>query len=139
MKKVTGIGGIFFKTKDTEATKAWYSEHLGLTETPGMGVVFAWRPFDNPSSAACSIWSPFKETTNHFSPSEHDYMINYRVADLEGLLAELKAAGVTVVGDMQVYDFGKFGWVLDPDGRKIELWEPLGPQTGESFKDGSIY
>ncbi|RYZ20107.1 MAG: VOC family protein [Chitinophagaceae bacterium] len=139
MKKVTGIGGIFFKTKDTAATKAWYSEHLGLKETPGMGVVFAWRPFDDPSSTACSIWSPFKETTDHFSPSEHDYMINYRVDNLEALLAEMKAAGVTMAGEMQVYDFGKFAWVMDPDGRKIELWEPLGAKSDESLKDSSIY
>lgn len=124
MKKVTGIGGIFFKSQDPDAMKKWYSDHLGLPVDP-YGATFEWRQDDDPSKKGTTIWSPFKESTKYFEPSTRDFMINYRVENLEALVAELKAAGVTILDDIQSYDYGKFVHVLDPEGNKIELWEPV--------------
>lgn len=124
MKKVTGIGGIFFKSQDPDAMKKWYSDHLGLPVDP-YGATFEWRQDDDPSKKGTTIWSPFKENTKYFEPSTRDFMINYRVENLEALVAELKAAGVTIVDDIQSYDYGKFVHLLDPEGNKIELWEPV--------------
>lgn len=123
-KRVTGIGGIFFKTKDPEKTKAWYGKHLGI-ETDQYGGLFKWRDFDDKEKICTSAWSPFNENTDYFDPSDKEYMFNYRVENLEELLATLKDEGVTIVGEMEVYDYGKFGWIMDPEGRKIELWEPI--------------
>lgn len=123
MKKVTGIGGIFFKSKDPDAIKKWYQDHLGLPVDP-YGASFEWRREDDPSKKGTTIWSPFKETTQYFEPSEKQFMINYRVENLEPLVAELKTAGVTIVDEIQSYDYGKFVHILDPEGNKIELWEP---------------
>lgn len=123
MKKVTGIGGIFFKSKDPDAIKKWYQDHLGLPVDP-YGASFEWRREDDPSKKGTTIWSPFKETTQYFEPSEKQFMINYRVENLEALVAELKTAGVTIVDEIQSYDYGKFVHILDPEGNKIELWEP---------------
>lgn len=123
-KRVTGIGGIFFKTKDPEKTKAWYGKHLGI-ETDQYGGLFKWRDLDDKEKICTSVWSPFNENTDYFGPSDKEYMFNYRVENLEELLATLKDEGVTIVGEMEVYDYGKFGWIMDPEGRKIELWEPI--------------
>lgn len=123
-KRVTGIGGIFFKTKDPEKTKSWYDKHLGI-ETDQYGGLFKWRDFDDKEKICTSAWSPFNENTDYFGPSDKEYMFNYRVENLEELLATLKDEGVTIVGEMEVYDYGKFGWIMDPEGRKIELWEPI--------------
>lgn len=123
MKKVTGIGGIFFKSKDPDAIKKWYQDHLGLPVDP-YGASFEWRREDDPSKKGTTIWSPFKETTQYFEPSEKQFMINYRVENLEALVAELKTAGITIVDEIQSYDYGKFVHILDPEGNKIELWEP---------------
>lgn len=122
-KRVTGIGGIFFKTKNPEATKAWYKKHLGFN-TDDYGCVFPWK--DNNLEECATQWSPFAENTKYFSPSKKDFMFNYRVENLEILLKTLKQEGVTIVGDIQEYSYGKFGWVLDNDGNKVELWEPKG-------------
>ena len=121
-KRVTGIGGIFFKTKNPDKTKEWYKTHLGLN-TDDYGCTFWWK--DENGNKCSTQWSPFKENTEYFAPSQKDFMVNYRVENLEDLLQILKAEGVTIVGDMQTYDYGKFGWILDPDGNKIELWEPV--------------
>lgn len=121
-KRVTGIGGIFFKTKDPDKTKEWYKSHLGLN-TDSYGCTFWWQ--DENGNKCATQWSPFHADTNYFSPSEKEFMVNYRVENLEGLLKVLKEEGVTIVGEMQTYEYGKFGWILDPDGNKIELWEPL--------------
>lgn len=137
MKKVTGLGGVFFKAKDTAATQAWYEQHLGLKKTPMGSVVFGWRTYDQPDTKACTIWAPFKESTDYFGAN--DFMINYRVADLEALLGELKAAGVEQSGELQVYDYGKFAWIIDPEGRKIELWEPTGNTFEDMYQDHTIY
>lgn len=120
-KRVTGLGGIFFKTKDPAKIKDWYRDHLGLN-TDQYGCTFWWK---DESGADCSTqWSPMKDDTDYFQPSKSSFMMNFRVADLEELLEALKKEGVTVVGEVEEYDYGKFGWILDPDGNKLELWEP---------------
>ena len=121
-KRVTGIGGLFFKTENPKKLKEWYKNHLGLN-TNDWGCTFWWK--DNEDKAASTQWSPFKSDTTYFSPSTKDYMFNYRVHDLKKLLMKLKEEGVTIVGEIEEYEYGKFGWVLDPDGNKIELWEPI--------------
>jgi predicted enzyme related to lactoylglutathione lyase len=123
MKKVTGIGGIFFKTKDPEKMKAWYKNHLGL-ETDAYGTNFEWRQGAEPDKKGFTQWSPFTETTKYFEPSTKDFMINYRVENLEALVAELKSSGVTVTDEIETFEYGKFVHIMDPEGNKIELWEP---------------
>ena len=124
MKKVTGIGGIFFKSKDPDTIKKWYQDHLGLPVDP-YGASFEWRQEEDPSKKGTTIWSPFKETTKYFEPSDKQFMINYRVDNLEALVAELRNAGVTILDEIATYDYGKFIHILDPEGNKIELWEPV--------------
>jgi predicted enzyme related to lactoylglutathione lyase len=124
MKKVTGIGGIFYKVKDQEAHKAWYKEHLGI-ESDQYGGKFAWRNDEDPNQRGLTAWSPFPSDTGYFKPSAQDFMINYRVDDLEALMKELKKAGVEIVGEMESFDYGKFAWIMDPDGYKVELWEAI--------------
>lgn len=121
-KRVTGIGGLFFKSKDPNASKAWYKKHLGFN-TDDYGCTFWWK--DKDKNDCSTQWSPFKDDTNYFEPSKKDFMFNYRVEDLEALLKILKTENVTIVGDMQTYDYGKFAWILDNEGNKIELWEPI--------------
>ena len=123
-KRVTGIGGIFFKTQDPEKTKEWYNRHLGFNAGQ-YGGTFEWIQAEKPDQKGTTAWSPFGANTNYFEPSPHEYMFNYRVENLTELLAELRKEGVEVVGEMQEFDYGKFGWILDPEGRKIELWEPV--------------
>ena len=120
--RVTGIGGFFFKTKDPDQIKNWYRDHLGLN-TDQWGCTFWWR--DENGNKCSTQWSPFKEDTKYFSPSEKQFMMNFRVENLRELLEALKNEGVTVVGEVEEYDYGKFGWILDPEGNKIELWEPV--------------
>jgi len=122
MKKVTAIGGIFFKCKDPEGTKKWYEEHLGLP-TNDYGATFEWRQSEDPLKKGMTIWSPFEESTDYFGPSHQEYMINYVVENLEGLVEELKKEGVTIVDELVDTEYGKFVHILDPDGVKIELWE----------------
>ncbi len=121
-KRVTGIGGLFFKTKNPETTKQWYKQHLGLP-VDEYGCTFWWK--DENGKKCSTQWSPFKEDTNYFSPSEKEFMINFRVENLVALLKALKTEGVTIVGEMQEFDYGKFAWIIDPEGNKIELWEPI--------------
>lgn len=124
-KRVTGIGGIFFKTEDPKKIKEWYGKHLGLP-VDEWGASFRWLDVDNKDAKepATTAWSPFKSDTTYFSPSEKPFMFNYRVENLAELLKALKEEGVQIVGDMQEFPYGKFGWIMDPDGNKIELWEP---------------
>ncbi len=122
--RVTGIGGIFFKAKDNEALKAWYGQHLGLSITP-YGSPFEFRNAYRPHEKNYLSWSIFKDDTDYFEPSGQDFMINYRVHRLEDLLKKLIKSGVTVLDDVATYDYGKFVHILDPDGNKIELWEPV--------------
>lgn len=123
MKKVTGIGGVFFKCKDPEKMRAWYQTHLGINMS-AYGAVFEWRQADEPAKKAFTTWSPFAEKTTYFEPSTKDFMINYRVENLAVLVEELKKEGVTIVDIIEVVDYGKFVHVLDTEGNKIELWEP---------------
>ncbi len=123
MKKVTGIGGIFFKCKDPGKMKDWYKTHLGL-DTNDYGATFEWRDAEDPAIKGSTQWSPFAESTKYFAPSTKEFMINYRVADLEALVEELKKEGVTIVDEIESYDYGKFVHIVDMEGNKIELWEP---------------
>jgi len=123
MKKVTGIGGIFFKCKDPNKMKEWYKTHLGLN-TNDYGATFEWREADDSTKKGSTTWSPFAETTKYFEPSTKDFMINYRVENLEALVEELKKEGVTIVDKIESYDYGKFVHIIDIEGNKIELWEP---------------
>ena len=121
-KRVTGIGGLFFKTKNPKETKEWYGKHLGLP-VDDYGCTFWWKDKDGED---CSTqWSPFTKDTDYFSPSKKDFMFNYRVENLHELLTVLKEEEVTIVGKVEEYEYGKFGWILDNDGNKIELWEPI--------------
>ncbi len=124
-KKVTGVGGIFFKAKDPERLKEWYSKNLGL-KTNEYGATFESRSVDSPEEITYLQWSPFKEETKYFEPSTKEFMINYRVENIEDLVKELKMNGVTVVDSIETYDYGKFVHILDPENNKIELWEPAG-------------
>ena len=125
-KRVTGIGGIFFKTEDPKKIKEWYGKHLGLP-VDDYGASFRWIDMDHPNAKepALTQWSPFQADTDYFNPSEKPYMFNYRVDNLVELLKVLKEEGVQIVGEMQEFSYGKFGWIMDPDGNKIELWEPI--------------
>lgn len=122
MKKVTGIGGIFFKCKDPNKMKEWYKTNLGLN-TNDYGATFEWYEGSDSTKKAQTQWTPFKESTKYFEPSTKDFMINYRVENLEVLVEELKKNGVTVVDNIETYDFGKFVHILDLEGNKVELWE----------------
>lgn len=123
LKRVTGIGGIFFKSKDPKKLKEWYQKHLGLN-TDAYGTVFEWRQAADSTKKGFTQWSPFNETTKYFEPSTKDFMLNYRVADMEALVAELKKEGVTVLDTIETYDYGKFVHIMDIEGNKIELWQP---------------
>jgi predicted enzyme related to lactoylglutathione lyase len=125
-EKITGIGGIFFKSRDPAATTAWYHEHLGVPIHREQGSFFAWKELDRPQQTARTVWSAFPADTDYFAPGGAEFMVNYRVRDLDALLAQLRAAGVQVVGKTEEYPYGRFAWILDPEGRKIELWQPIG-------------
>ena len=122
MKKVTGIGGIFFKCKDPAKMREWYSTHLGLN-TNQYGTVFEWRQGADTTKKGFTQWSPFKETTKYFEPSTKDFMINYRVENLEALVEQLKNEGVTIADKIETVEYGKFVHIMDIEGNKLELWE----------------
>ncbi|APA64641.1 VOC family protein [Maribacter sp. 1_2014MBL_MicDiv] len=121
-KRVTGLGGFFFKTKDPDHSKNWYNKHLGLT-TDQYGCTFWWK--DKEGNDCSTQWSPMNKDTTYFNPSKSSFMMNFRVENLVELLKVLKEEGVTVIGEIEEFEYGKFGWILDPDGNKIELWEPV--------------
>ncbi|NHN26227.1 VOC family protein [Flavobacterium jejuense] len=123
MEKVTGIGGIFFKCKEPKKVSEWYKNHLGLNTTP-YGATFEWTDASDPTKKGSTQWSPFEASTKYFEPSTKDFMINYRVANIEALVTELKKEGVTILDEITSYDYGKFVHILDIEGNKIELWEP---------------
>lgn len=124
MKRVTGIGGVFFKSKDPAALGEWYRTHLGMNVEAWGGVAFRWAGPDNPSGVGTTIWSPFKDDSEYFAPSQSRFMINYRVDDLHALLAQLRSEGCDVDTKVEESEYGKFGWVMDPEGHRIELWQP---------------
>ena len=123
MRRVTGIGGIFFKAKDPSALYAWYEKHLGIRqETEGFGVSFQWK--DDHDGSGMTIWSIFKAESKYFDPSPSPFMINFRVDNLDALMEALKSEGVEIDTKRDEADYGKFAWIFDPEGNKIELWEP---------------
>jgi predicted enzyme related to lactoylglutathione lyase len=124
MSKVTGIGGVFFKAQDPKKLMEWYHQHLGIEFNHGF-IEFKWA--DDPAHAtyASTTFAIFKEDSPNFEPSSKPFMVNFRVSDLRALLAELKENGVSILGEMEEYDFGRFGRIMDPEGNKIELWEPI--------------
>lgn len=122
-KRVTGIGGIFFKSEKPDKTQKWYKKHLGINSGK-YGGTFEWRHASDPDKKGYTAWSVFDEKTEYTNPSKKDFMINYRVENLEELLKTLKDEGVEIIGEMEVFEYGKFGWIMDPNGIKIELWEP---------------
>lgn len=123
MKRVTGIGGIFFKSKDPKALNEWYRTHLGV-ETSAYGAQFWWNKQEQSHQDGYTLWNPFPDTTKYFEPSEKEYMINYTVEDLEALVAELRKENVTILDEIAVFEYGKFVHIQDPEGNKIELWQP---------------
>jgi len=123
MKKVTGIGGIFFKCKDVTKIKEWYKIHLGF-DTDQYGARFEWLENTDLTKKGITQWNPFSETENYFDPSTKDFMINYRVENLTNLVEQLKKEGVTIIDKIETYEYGKFVHIMDIDGNKIELWEP---------------
>lgn len=124
MNRVVGIGGIFFKSKEPDKLRAWYQQHLGLTPDAYGGVIFDCRDNAESEKVSQTVWSLFPADTKYFEPSNSPFMINYRVEDLDGLLAQLRSEGVEVDDKTEEYDYGKFGWIMDPEGNRIELWEP---------------
>lgn len=123
--RVTGIGGIFVKSKDGNGLAKWYQDILGFP-FDGYGSNFPFREDDAPDQRGYSVWGPFKADTKYFQPSEKEFMVNLRVDDLDALLVKLKAAGIELVGEVEEHDYGKFAWIVDPEGTKLELWEQVG-------------
>lgn len=123
MKKVTGIGGIFLKCQDPKKMNEWYNQHLGFN-AGDYGMSFEWRDLETPDKIGTTQWSTFPESTKYFEPSTKDFMINYRVENLERLIEQLKAEGITILDAIETYDYGKFVHILDMEGNKIQLWEP---------------
>ena len=130
--KVTGIGGIFFKTENPEQTRQWYYKNLGLVPND-YGSMFEFRESDSKKIGYLQ-WSPFNKSTNYFEPSGKDFMINYRVVNIEALVDQLRENGVTIVDSIETYDYGKFVHIMDPDGNKIELWEPVDSPFTEAYE-----
>lgn len=124
MKRVTGIGGIFFKAKDASALRAWYKRHLGIDVQPWGGAAFDWTDADGKPVGGTTAWSVAAHDTDQFAPGHASFMVNYRVDDLRALVAALKAEGCDVLDKVDESEYGKFGWVVDPEGNKVELWEP---------------
>lgn len=134
MKRVTGVGGLFFKCDDPKKQKEWYRDHLGIA-TDEYGGVFEWRQAEDTTKAGFTAFSTFAKDSNDFAPSKKDFMFNFRVENLAALLEQLKKEGIQQVGEIAEYDYGKFGWILDPEGNKIELWEPKDEVFQEYYKD----
>jgi predicted enzyme related to lactoylglutathione lyase len=122
--KVTGIGGIFFFSENPEQTRTWYAQHLGL-EVNEWGSSFEFRNANRPDEINYLQWSPFKQGSEYFAPSKREFMINYRVQNIEELVAKLRKEGVTIVDEIETFDYGKFVHIMDAEGNKIELWEPV--------------
>jgi predicted enzyme related to lactoylglutathione lyase len=124
MKRVVGIGGVFIKSENPEALKDWYRTHLGMDIQDWGGVVFKWSTPDNPNPDGATVWSVFEGSSQYFAPSKAQFMVNYRVEDLAAVLDALRSEGCDVDEKTEDSEYGKFGWVMDPDGNRVELWEP---------------
>lgn len=125
MERVTGIGGIFFKANNVPQMKEWYEKHLGIqyADKDG-GASFYWREDENPEKRGYTVWSIFPKDTQYFGPGPAPFMVNFRVADLDGLFRQLEREGVELAGGIEEYEYGRFAWIKDPEGNRIELWEP---------------
>lgn len=124
MKRVTGIGGVFFTAKDPKALQAWYKDHLGVDVQPWGGAAFEWTDGEGKPVAGTTAWSIFPAGGDQFAPSRSPFMVNYRVDDLHGLINALREEGCNVLDKVDDSEYGKFGWVIDPEGNKVELWQP---------------
>jgi predicted enzyme related to lactoylglutathione lyase len=124
MKRVTGIGGVFFKAKDAPALQAWYKRHLGIDVQEWGGTAFSWTDSEGKPTGGTTIWSVSPEGSDQFAPSNAAFMVNYRVEDLQAVVTALKAEGCNVLDQMDDSEYGKFAWVIDPEGNKVELWQP---------------
>ena len=125
MERVTGIGGVFFKARDGEKLAAWYREHLGIEVSPeGWYYPFQWKDDPQLEGAGSTVWAIFPHDTDYFGPGPAPFMINFRVANLDAMLAQLRAAGVPVEDRVEDHPYGRFGWATDPEGNRIELWQP---------------
>jgi predicted enzyme related to lactoylglutathione lyase len=124
MKRVTGLGGIFFKSRDAKRLHRWYSRHLGIAVTEWGGCAFEWREKADPTRTGMTVWSIMDGASRYFAPSRAPFMVNYRVANLDRVLAALKREKVKIDAKREDSEFGRFAWVYDPDGNKIELWQP---------------
>jgi catechol 2,3-dioxygenase-like lactoylglutathione lyase family enzyme len=122
--RVTGIGGIFLKARDPDALRGWYRDHLGVDVQSWGGATFRWHDPATPDPEGVTVWSVFPSTSGYFDPSTAPFMVNYRVANLPAALDALRAEGCTVDDRMEESEYGKFGWVMDPEGNRVELWEP---------------
>ncbi|MCB1152846.1 MAG: VOC family protein [Deltaproteobacteria bacterium] len=122
--KVAGLGGVFFKCGDPKATGAWYAEHLGLPVEEYGHAVLPWRRFDDPDRTEYTVWSPFPSDTEYFGSGSAPFMMNFIVHDLNALVAQLAEAGIKLEGDIQEMEYGRFAWITDPNGVRIELWQP---------------
>jgi predicted enzyme related to lactoylglutathione lyase len=123
MARIIGIGGVFFRSDDPARLSAWYEKHLGLRRSPGGDVLFPWREAGDGQKEQMTVWALFPKDTNYFGPSKPAFMVNYIVDDLDGMLVDLRAAGAQVE-DRQESEYGRFAWVTDPEGNRIELWQP---------------
>ena len=124
VRRVTGIGGIFFKAKDAPTLQAWYKHHLGIDVQTWGGAAFDWNDSDGKPTGGTTAWLIAAEKSDQFAPSKASFMVNYRVEDLHALISALKAEGCDVLDKIDESEFGKFGWVIDPEGNKVELWQP---------------
>ncbi len=127
MTRVTGIGGIFFKARDPEALRAWYRDHLGIAVEEWGGTAFRWQTPERPEPDGMTVWTIFAASSTYFDPSPAPFMVNYRVDDLDAVLAALRAEGCAVDEKVERSEFGAFGWVMDPEGNRVELWQPPAP------------
>jgi predicted enzyme related to lactoylglutathione lyase len=121
--RILGIGGIFFTSPDKNALANWYRDHLGIDASSETGMLFQWRSHEKPAQEHLTVWSVFPDDTNYFDPAKQQFMINYIVDDLDALLAKLQAEGVKIDPKREDHDYGRFAWIYDADGRKIELWQ----------------
>lgn len=124
MNRVTGIGGIFFKAKDAPALRAWYKRHLGIDVQEWGGTAFLWAGADGKPTGGTTVWSIGPDKNDYFAPSTASFMVNYRVEDVHALVKELKSEGCNVLDKIDESEYGKFAWVIDPEGNKVELWQP---------------
>ena len=131
MARVTGIGGVFLKAKDPKALTAWYAKNLGIAVESYGGASLQWSD-EVPAGTGQTAWSLFPETTKHFGPGPQTAMVNYRVDDIDGILAQLEAAGATIDPKREDADYGRFAWATDPEGNRFELWQPLADEPAET-------